>query len=88
VACEREDWKFDGLQNLYSNLSINQCVIFCNTKKRVEELAESMTEAEHVVSCMHGEMDQTQRDIVMKQFRAGAVRVLITTDILARGIDV
>lgn len=47
-----------------------------------------MTEQDFVVASMHGEMDQQKREIVMKQFRSGAVRVLITTDLLARGIDV
>lgn len=47
-----------------------------------------MTEHDFTVSIMHGEMDQLKRDVVMKQFRSGSVRVLITTDLLARGIDV
>jgi len=47
-----------------------------------------MTDADFVVSAMHGEMDQKTRNIVMTQFRKGAARVLITTDLLARGIDV
>jgi translation initiation factor 4A len=47
-----------------------------------------MTEKDFTVSVMHGEMDQIKRDIVMKQFRQGTIRVLITTDLLARGIDV
>merc|ERR1739848_934800 len=47
-----------------------------------------MVENEFTVSIMHGEMDQVKRDVVMRQFRSGAVRVLITTDLLARGIDV
>lgn len=76
------------LLNLYANLDINQALIYCNTKKRVEELEKSMTEHDFTVSIMHGEMDQLKRDIVMKQFRSGSVRVLITTDLLARGIDV
>lgn len=88
IAVEKEDWKIEVLLNLYANLDINQALIYCNTKKRVEELEKSMTEQDFVVSIMHGEMDQVKRDIVMKQFRQGAVRVLITTDLLARGIDV
>jgi superfamily II DNA/RNA helicase len=71
-----------------ANLDINQALIYCNTKKRVEDLEKSMTEHDFTVSIMHGEMDQLRRDIVMKQFRSGSVRVLITTDLLARGIDV
>merc|ERR1711957_184242 len=80
IAVEKEEWKMDVLINLY--------LIYCNTKKRVEELEKSMTENDFTVSIMHGEMDQLRRDIVMKQFRSGSVRVLITTDLLARGIDV
>ena len=47
-----------------------------------------MTDNDFVVSIMHGELEMTQRNIVMKQFRSGASRVLVTTDLLARGIDV
>lgn len=88
VAVEKEEWKMDVLLNLYANLDINQALIYCNTKRRVEELERSMTEQDFVVSIMHGEMDQQKREVVMKQFRSGACRVLITTDLLARGIDV
>ena len=88
IAVEQDQWKMDVLLNLYANLDINQALIYCNTKKRVEELEKTMAEHEFTVSIMHGEMDQIKRDIVMKQFRQGAVRVLITTDLLARGIDV
>ena len=88
IAVEKEEWKIDVILNLYANLDINQALIYCNTKKRVEELEEKMTANEFTVSIMHGEMDQLKRDVVMKQFRSGSVRVLITTDLLARGIDV
>lgn len=47
-----------------------------------------MNENDFAVSAMHGEMDQIKRDTIMKEFRTGATRVLITTDLLARGIDV
>jgi len=88
VAVEKEEWKMDVLLNLYANLDINQALIYCNTKKRVEELEKSMSEHDFTVSVMHGEMEQLKREVVMRQFRSGAVRVLITTDLLARGIDV
>jgi translation initiation factor 4A len=76
------------LLDLYSNLDINQALIYCNTKKRVLELEKTMNENDFAVSAMHGEMDQIKRDTIMKEFRTGATRVLITTDLLARGIDV
>ena len=88
IAVEKEEWKIEVLLNLYANLDINQALIYCNTKKRVEELEKSMTEQDFVVSIMHGEMDQVKRDIVMKQFRQGAVRVLITSDLQIAGINV
>jgi len=88
IAVKQETWKIDVLLSLYSNLDINQALIYCNTKKRVEELEKSMTEKDFVVSVMHGEMEQQKREVVMQQFRQGSVRVLITTDLLARGIDV
>jgi len=88
IAVEKTEWKMEVLLNLYSNLDIQQAIIYCNTKRRVDELEKSMTEQDFVVASLHGEMDQQKREVVMKQFRSGAVRVLITTDLLARGIDV
>merc|ERR1712013_161403 len=76
------------LLDLYSKLDINQAIIYCNTKKGVLDLEKLMTEADFIVSVLHGDMDQNTRNIVMTQFRKGAARVLITTDLLARGIDV
>jgi translation initiation factor 4A len=88
VAIEREDYKLGCLIDLYEQLTITQAVIFCNTRRKVDELTEQMTEKQFTVSAMHGDMDQNQRDLIMKEFRSGSSRVLITTDLLARGIDV
>lgn len=88
VAVEREEWKFDTLCDLYDTLTITQAVIFCSTKRKVDWLAKKMIEANFTVSSMHADMDQKQRDQIMKEFRSGQSRVLITTDVWARGIDV
>jgi len=88
VAVEKEDWKFDTLTDLYDTLTITQAVIFCNTKAKVDWLAEKMKQNHFTVSAMHGDMDQTARDKVMEEFRSGSTRVLIATDIWGRGIDV
>jgi len=88
VAVEREEWKFDTLCDLYDTLTITQAVIFCNTRRKVDWLTEKMREANFTVSCMHGDMKQAERDAIMKEFRSGMSRVLITTDVWARGIDV
>eukprot|EP00296_Roombia_truncata_P007883 JP446340.1.p1 GENE.JP446340.1~~JP446340.1.p1 ORF type:complete len:349 (-),score=126.75 JP446340.1:144-1070(-) len=88
VAVEKEDWKFETLCDLYDTLVITQAVIFCNTKKKVDWLTNKMREANFTVSSMHGDMPQSERDAIMTEFRGGASRVLITTDVWARGIDV
>jgi len=88
VAVEREEWKFETLCDLYDTLTITQAVIFCNTRRKVDWLTGKMREANFTVSSMHGDMPQKERDAIMHEFRQGASRVLITTDIWARGIDV
>ena len=88
VAVEKEEWKFDTLCDLYDTLTITQAVIFCNTKAKVDWLTEKMRAASFTVSSMHGDMPQRERDEIMKEFRSGSTRVLITTDVWARGIDV
>ncbi len=88
VAVEKEEWKFDTLCDLYDTLTITQAVIFCNTKTKVDWLAQKMKENHFAVSSMHGDMDQAGREKVMEEFRSGSTRVLIATDIWGRGIDV
>lgn len=88
VAVEKEEWKFETLCDLYDTLTITQAVIFCNTRKKVDWLTEKMRSANFTVVCMHGDMPQNERDEIMEKFRSGESRVLITTDIFARGIDV
>lgn len=88
VDVEREEWKFDTLCDLYDTITIAQSVIFCNTKRKVDWLAERMRQANFTVASMHGEMPQKERDAIMGEFRRGVSRVLITTDVWARGIDV
>ncbi|PPR86131.1 hypothetical protein GOBAR_AA34554 [Gossypium barbadense] len=88
VAVEREEWKFDTLCDLYDTLTITQAVIFCNTKRKVDWLTEKMRSNNFTVSSMHGDMPQKEREAIMAEFRDGATRVLITTDVWARGLDV
>lgn len=88
VQCEQEDWKLDTLCDLYDSLTITQAVIFCNTKAKVDWLTEQMRKQNFTVVAMHGDMKQDERDSVMNEFRRGNSRVLISTDVWARGIDV
>ena len=88
VAVEKEEWKFDTLCDLYDTLTITQAVIFVNTKRKVDWLAGKMREANFTVSAMHGDMPQKEREAIMTEFRSGASRVLIATDVWGRGLDV
>ena len=88
VAMQKEEWKFDALCDIYKQLNVNQALIYCNKRQRAEWLAEKMTAEGFPLSFIHGEMDVDERRNRMQAFRSGNVRVLISTDLLARGIDV
>ena len=88
VSLPKEEWKIEALIDIYSQLNINQAMIYCNKRQRVEWLAEKLQAQGFPVNYIHGEMDVNERKRRMQDFRSGAVRVLISTDLLARGIDV
>jgi translation initiation factor 4A len=88
VCLAREEWKFDALCDIYKQLNVNQALIYCNKRQRAEWLAEKMTQEGFPLSYIHGDMDVEERRARMQGFRSGSVRVLISTDLLARGIDV
>jgi superfamily II DNA/RNA helicase len=88
VGLDREDHKFECICDLYKNLNIVQAVIFCNKKQKADWLAEKMTAQGYPVSCIHGELERNERRKRMDDFKAGSSRVMVATDIIARGIDV
>lgn len=88
VNVERNDYKFDTLCDLYERFSISQSIIYCNSRKIVDELSRRLSENDFTCTSIHGDMDQEERNAIMKQFRSGSSRVLISTDLLSRGIDV
>ena len=87
VYLKKED-KLDVLLQIYRGIEIAQAIIYCNSKKSVDFVSEELKKKGHMVSSIHGDLKQYERDQVMRDFRNGATRVLITTDLLARGIDV
>ncbi|CAK8690954.1 eukaryotic initiation factor 4A-I-like [Clavelina lepadiformis] len=88
VNVEKEEWKLDTLCDIYETLTITQAVIFLNTRRKVDWLKQKLQDKDFTVSSLHGDMDQGERDLIMREFRSGSSRVLLTTDLLARGIDV
>lgn len=87
IAVE-EEHKLDTLIDLYETVSIAQSVIFANTRRKVDWIADQLNSNNHTVSRMHSEMTKAEREEVMATFRSGSSRVLVTTDLVARGIDV
>ncbi|KAL3127189.1 eukaryotic translation initiation factor 4A-1 [Cryptosporidium hominis] len=88
VQVEEEKWKFETLCDLYDTLTVTQSIIFCNTKNKVEWLSKKMMENHFTVSFVHGDLPQVTREEILREFREGKTRVLITTDLWGRGIDV
>ena len=88
VDIGKEEWKFEALCDIYDSVTVSQAVIFCNTRKKVDWLSENLRQSGFTVASMHGDMQQVDRDKVMAIFRSGKSRVLVTTDIWGRGIDV
>ena len=88
VDVEIEENKFDVLIDLYNLISTTQAIIFCNTISKVTWLAENLTAKNFSITTIHGKMNQKERNDIVQEFRDGKTRLLLTTDLLARGIDV
>ena len=88
LGVEQETWKVATLYDLYERLKIRQTIIFVNSKRKADYLKEQLEQESFVVSIIHANMTQVQRDKTMKTFRTGSSRILIATDVISRGIDV
>mmetsp|Transcript_16386 Transcript_16386/g.50138 ORF Transcript_16386/g.50138 Transcript_16386/m.50138 type:complete len:419 (-) Transcript_16386:96-1352(-) len=83
-----EDHKLETLCDLYEAVTITQAIVYANRREKVDWLVHELTRRDFTVAQIHGDVEQRERDIVMREFRSGSSRVLISTDLLARGIDV
>jgi superfamily II DNA/RNA helicase len=88
IDVEAEENKFDVFIDIYNLISTTQAIIFCNTIRKVEWLAEQLKAQNFPITTIHGKMTQQERNIIVQEFRDGKTRLLLTTDLLARGIDV
>ena len=88
VQLEREDWKLPVLLDLYQQITVNQALIYVNKRQKAEWLAKQLSSHGFTLEFIHGEMEVAERKKRMEDFRSGMTRVLISTDLLARGIDV
>jgi len=88
IAVEDDRHKYDQLKSLYSFISLSQCIIYCNSVKRVADLFEAMKEDKFPVCAIHSNMDKFERDNAFSEFRSGKARVMISSNVTARGIDI
>jgi translation initiation factor 4A len=88
IAVDDDHQKYLTLKDLYTFISVSQCIIYCNSVKRVCDLYEAMNEDNFPVCCIHSNMDKTERERAFSEFKNGSARVLISSNVTARGIDI
>ncbi len=88
INLEDDLQKYETIKDLFASLTVSQAIIYCNSTRRVDDLQEAMTADNFPVKKIHGKMPDDERKAVHKEFKAGGCRVLITSDLFARGIDV
>ncbi len=88
IKLDGDEQKYLTLKDVFSGLAVSQSMIYCNSTRRVDDLHEAMLQDDFPVKKIHGKMDEHERNQNNKDFRSGACRVLITSDLFARGIDV
>ena len=88
IGLDDDECKFATLQDLFKTISMSQSIIYCNSVKRVADLTEAMVLKGHPACCIHSGMDKDARDDAYVNFKAGKYRVLISSDVTARGIDI
>lgn len=88
LAVDDDRQKYLTLKDIFSHLAVSQCIIYCNSIKRVQDLYEAMKEDDFPVCRIHSSMDKVEREKSFKDFRMGGSRVLISSNVTARGIDI
>jgi superfamily II DNA/RNA helicase len=88
VALNNDVEKYTTLKDIFQVISLSHCIIYCNSVKRVSDLYDAMREDNFPVCCIHSYMDKSDREKSIAEFRSGIARVLISSNVTARGIDI
>jgi translation initiation factor 4A len=88
IAVNDDREKYLTLTDLYQHISVSQCIIYANSVKRVIDLYEAMKADNFPVCCLHSNMDKYEREKIFKDFTSGSSRVLISSNVTSRGIDI
>jgi superfamily II DNA/RNA helicase len=88
IGVDDDRQKYSTLKDLFGHLSLSQCIIYCNSIKRVQDLYEAMKEDDFPVCRIHSNMEKNEREAAFNDFRKGNSRVMISSNVTARGIDI
>lgn len=88
IGMDDDAGKYATIKDIFQSISLSQCIIYCNSVKRVKDLHEAMREDNFPVICIHSDMEKEERNEAYKNFKTGQSRVLISTNLTARGIDI
>jgi translation initiation factor 4A len=88
ITFTNDNEKLDALKDLYEGISVSQSIIYCNSVRRVEDLYQALRAENFPVCCIHSEMDREQRNVAFQEFKAGKYRVMISSNLTSRGLDV
>jgi translation initiation factor 4A len=88
INVKHSQWKYDVLTDIYNTINIAQCIIYINSKQRLQEIYQSLNQSDFPVAMIHGNLMTQEREQIMNQFRQGEIRILLSTDLLSRGIDI
>ena len=88
IALEDQRLKYDTLKDIYERLAVSQCIIYCNSVRTVDYLYDRMTHDDFPVICIHSKMSGEERKEAYHNFKTGSSRILISTDLTSRGIDI
>lgn len=88
INVKHHQWKYDVLTDIYNTIQIAQCIIYINSKNRLGQIYQALMKDNFPVGMIHGNLMTQERELIMNQFRSGEIRILLSTDLLSRGIDI
>lgn len=88
INVKHNNWKYDVLTDIYNTINIAQCIIYINSKNKLNQVYQTLLEDNFPVGMIHGNLMTNERTDIMDKFRQGEIRILLSTDLLSRGIDI
>ncbi len=88
INVKHSDWKYDTLIDIYETINVSQCIIYVNSKTRLIDICNGLKDKGFPVECIHGDLSGEIRKTIMEDFKSGKLRMLLSTDLLSRGIDI